>query len=118
MSDRLTIERTHQPTIELTRLAQTIGLAAWQQRMPWRGEAVRHTFNPDDPAKADRLLARMKEKSGRFVGAVALIGEQPVGYSLAHDDVSGNSIERLFKQSAVSFENCSLNMSLLSNQGY
>src|SRR5487761_2723289 len=98
MSEKLSIIRTSIPSYELTDIAQTIGLAAWQSRMPYRGEDISHTFNPDNKENSAKLFERMREKSGRFVGVVAYLGEKAVGYSLAHDDMSGNPIEQFIKK--------------------
>ncbi len=84
----LTIIRTRKPSLELAQLAQPIGYAAWKERMPQRPDSqVRNVFNPDNPQNAEKLLARMKSKVGKFVGVVAVKNEQQIGYAWATDDV-------------------------------
>lgn len=96
-----TIVRSKKPSLRLAQLAQSIGYTAWTDRMPHRPDTqMRNVFDPDKPQKAEKLLARMSSKIGRFVSVVAYIGEEPVGYAWATDDVGNMS---LIKQRVKTF---------------
>jgi GNAT superfamily N-acetyltransferase len=101
MSSQLsTIERLSTPDIEFAQLAQVIGLQATAQQLePTRTEdVVRHMFNPDPTSgNAGRLLSRMQEKDGLFVGVIASVDEQAVGYAWAAEDVSGSPLAQFAK---------------------
>ncbi|MGH7195852.1 MAG: GNAT family N-acetyltransferase [Candidatus Saccharimonadales bacterium] len=101
----LSLVRVSRPNLELAKLAQPIGLAAWHERMSRSEAEIRRVFNPDNNGKSERLLARMKEKdnrlfSPRFAGSVAYLGETAVGYCLAHDDVSGTLAHKSLKKAS------------------
>lgn len=100
-SPRVKIEVATKPSLELMQLAQPIGRAAWAQNMPNRSiPEISRVFNSQDPSRAQRLLHIMQEKPGAFVGAVATLGDRPIGFCLAHDDQSGNALQRIAKRFA------------------
>lgn len=98
----LVILRTTEPSRELADIAQPIGYAAWRSRLETRDDAdIRHMFDPGKPEQAERLLKRMREKAGQFVGVVATatnVSAEPVGYAWAVDDMSGGTMAKLTKR--------------------
>lgn len=91
----LTIIRTPEPTLGLAQIAQSIGYAAWRERMPHRPDSQqRHVFDPDNQQNTNKLLVKMKSKVGKFVGVVAILDNGPIGYAWAANDVGNLSPTR------------------------
>lgn len=103
----LRIARTRIPSLVFARLAQPIGYEAWHAKAA-QGEIkrtdaeIRHMFDPDNTyGNAERLYQRMHEKVGMFVGVVALLEDEPIGYTWAADDVgAGTSAAQYAKRLA------------------
>ncbi|HSW99671.1 MAG TPA: GNAT family N-acetyltransferase [Patescibacteria group bacterium] len=107
IGDDLRIARTRVATRTFAQLAQPIGYEAWTVSLS-RGNGertdteIRHMFDPNDGYhNTERLYSKMRGKIGTFVGVVAVLRNQMIGYAWATDDVGTLSVPRQYAKRAA-----------------